>query len=267
MKTLEFFATHPVFTHEDFVRNHQESGDRSPRTSDSLLRRHVAQGRIVRVRRGLYATVLPGANPDSVQVDPYLLATKAADDATVSHHAALQFHGRAYSVWSQVTFFTRRNPRPFHFGETEFVPVKPASSVAALPDMGGGVEFVAHAGGRVRVTTLERTMVDVLDTPALVGGWEEIWRSLEMVEFFDLDAVISYTLSLGTALTTARVGFFLEEHRDALFVEDRHLEVLEAHSPRQARYLDHSRESGRLVKRWQLIVPERVLRRAWGEVA
>lgn len=158
----------------------------------------------------------------------------------------MQFHGRAYSVWRQVTFFTRRNVRPFHFSETEFVPVKPARSVAELPDMGGGVEFVAHAGGRVRVSTLERTMVDVLDTPALGGGWEEIWRSLEMVEFFDLDAVISYTLSLRTALTAARVGFFLEEHRDALFVEDRHLEVLESHSPRQARYLDQSRESGRL---------------------
>lgn len=100
----------------------------------------------MRVRRGLYATVLLGVSPDSVQVDPYLLATKVADDATVSHHAALQFHGRAYSVWSQVTFFTRRNSRPFHFGETGFVPVKPASSVAEFPDMGGGVEFVAAHG-------------------------------------------------------------------------------------------------------------------------
>src|SRR3970040_2338540 len=47
-----------------------------------------------------------------------------------------------------------------------------------------------------------------------------------MVEFFDLDAVASYAVKLGSALTAARVGFFLEQHREALMVEDKHLEPL-----------------------------------------
>ena len=267
VKSLKFFATHPVFTREEFAASRQRSCVGSARTTDSLLRKHTESDRIVRVRRGLYASVPPWATPDSVEVDPYLLATKVADDATVSHHAALQFHGRAYSVWSRVTFFTRRHTRAFSFGPTEFVPVKPPRSVAGLPDMGGGVELVAHAGGMVRVATCERAMVDVLDTPDLSGGWEEIWRSLEMVEFFDLDAVISYTLALGTALTTGRVGFFLEQHRDALFVENRHLEALKSQRPRQVRYFDPARRAGQLVKRWRLIVPDDVLRRSWEEVA
>ncbi len=37
-----------------------------------------------------------------------------------------------------------------------------------------------------------------------------------MVEFFDLDAVISYTVAQNSAVTAARVGLFLEQHRDAL---------------------------------------------------
>ncbi len=264
MESLEFFATHPVFTHEGFARSRAGG---SPRTVDSLLRKHLERGRIVRVRRGLYVAVPPGAEVETLETDPYLLATHVAEDATVSHHAALQFHGRTYSLWSQVTFFTRRAVRPFRFGATEFVPVKPPSSVALLPDLGGGVELVAVGGGKVRVTTCERALVDVLHTPALGGGWEEIWRSLEMVEFFDLDAVVAYTSAHQTALTAARVGFFLEQHREDLFVEERHLVALEALRPRQARYLDASRGPGRLVNRWQLIVPERVLRRSWEEVA
>lgn len=263
MAARDFFAAHPVFTHEEFARSR---GAGSPRTVDSLLGQHAAQGRIVRVRRGLYVSAPLGAKADAVEADPYLVATKATDDATVSHHAALQFHGRTYSIWSQVTFFTRRHARPFRFGATEFVPVRPPGAVAGLPDMGGGVELVMSGGGRVRVTTCERALVDVLHTPALGGGWEEIWRSLEMVEFFDLDAVISYTLAMGSALTVARVGFFLEQHREVFFVEDRHLVKLEARRPRQARYIDPSREPGRLVPRWRLIVPERVLHRTWNEV-
>jgi predicted transcriptional regulator of viral defense system len=110
-------------------------------------------------------------------------------------------------------------------------------------------------------------LVDVLDVPANAGGWEEIWRSLEMVEFFDLDAVVAYALKLGSALTVARVGFFLEQHRDALMVDDAHLDKLRKHRPRQPRYLDARRESGKLVSAWNLVVPERVISREWGEVA
>lgn len=70
-----------------------------------------------------------------------------------------------------------------------------------------------RAGLSVRVTSLERTLVDVLVRPDLGGGWEEIWRSLEMVEFFDLDVVIDYTLLFENATTAAKVGFFLELRR------------------------------------------------------
>ena len=80
---------------------------------------------------------------------------------------------------------------------------------------------------RLRVTNLERTLVDVLDRPGLSGSWEEIWRSLESVEFFDLDKVVEYALLLGNATTAAKVGFFLEQHRETLMVEDRHLKELQ----------------------------------------
>ena len=124
-----------------------------------------------------------------------------------------------------------------------------------------------HAGGTVRVTTLERTLVDVLDVPGKAGGWEEVWRSLEMVEFFDLDAVTSYAAKLGSALTAARVGFFLEQRRDALMVEDKHLDRLRRLRPRQPRYLDVRRTPGKLVTSWNLIVPDDVLGRTWADVA
>lgn len=135
-----------------------------------------------------------------------------------------------------------------------------------LPDLGGGVAELRHAGAVVRVTTLERTLADVLDAPHRCGGWEEVWRSLEMVEFFDLDAVIDYTSKLGSRLTAARVGFFLEQHREALMVEDAHLEALRKLAPKAPRYLDSKRKSGRLVSAWNLIVPERVLTREWVEI-
>ncbi len=195
------------------------------------------------------------------------MATKVAPDAVVAYHAALQFRGKAYSVWHRYPVHTNARLRPLTFQGSEYVGVRPAPPFRRRQDLRGGVVEEAHGGGSVRVATLERTLVDVLDAPALGGGWEEIWRSLEMVEYFDLDAVVAHAVLLGSALTAVRVGFFLEQHREALFVEEQHLRPLRDHAPRQARYFDRTRESGRLVKGWNLLVPERVLNRTWAEVA
>ena len=194
------------------------------------------------------------------------MATQLADDAVVAYHAALQFHGKAYSVWNRFHYLTRARQRRFAFRGLEFVPVRAAAALRDRPDLGGAVAEHRHAGGVARVATLERTLVDVLDAPERSGGWEETWRSLEMVEYFDLDAVLAYTQVLGSALTAARVGLFLEQHRDPLMVEARHLDALRELVPAQPRHLDARREPGKLVKGWNLVVPERALSRSWAEV-
>lgn len=263
----EFFDGTPVFTRAEFEAARTETARRSPRTTDSLLRRYVADGRLLRVRAGLYAVVLRGADAAAAPVDPYLVATKLAPDATLAYHAALQFWGKAYSVWQRFHFVTETSTRALRFRGLEFVPVKVPLPLRQLPTSERYVTEQRHAGGTVRVATLERTLVDVLDVPSNAGGWEEVWRSLEMVEFFDLDAVASYAVKLGSALTAARVGFFLEQHRETLMVEDKHLEPLRRLRPRQPRYLDVRRKPGKLVAPWNLIVPDDVLGRTWAEVA
>lgn len=266
VKPTDFFALHPVFRYDEFVAAHAERGGRSRQTSASVLKQHVAAGRLLHLRRGLYASVPRGADSASHWVDPYLVATKLADDSVLAYHAALQFHGRAYSVWRRFHYLTRASQKRFAFGGLEFVPVQVPAALRDRADLGGGVVEHRHAGGIARVATLERTLVDVLDAPHLSGGWEEVWRSLEMVEYFDLDAVLAYTRLRGSALTAARVGFFLEQHSEPLMVEAGHLDALRALAPAQPRYLDSRREPGRLVKGWNLIVSERVLTRSWGEV-
>ena len=266
MRPLAFLGQHPVFSRDEFAVTHSGNGRRSVLTTNNVLAQHVRRGRLLRVHRGLYATVPPGVDPKLFEPDPYLVVTKAADDAAVAYHAALQFHGNAYSVSTRFTYVTRHRLRPFEFRGAEFVPVLLPATLRALRRPVGGVLEQRHAGGFVRVTTLERTLVDLLDAPEQGGGWEEIWRSLESIEFFDLDAVLEYALQLGSALTIARVGFYLEQHREQLMVEDRHLKALRARAPAQPRYFDRERGRGKFVRPWNLIVPDQVITRSWAEV-
>lgn len=246
-----FTATHPVFRVEDFVAAHAGAGDRSPATSLTLLKRGVATGRYLHLRRGLYAVVPPGVDPERAEVDPFLLAGVHTSDAVLAFHAALELHGRAYSTWSRLHVWTHHRSKPWTWRGVEIVPVIAVGQGPTLP----GTLIRPHAGGTVRVTTVERTLVDVLDQPDKGGGWEEILRSVAMIEFVDVDAVVNDVLIRGRALTAARVGWVLGLRRDAWHVEEGHLAALQARRPATPTYLDSSRTPGRLDRTWNLIVP------------
>jgi len=267
MKHEAFFRRHPVFTGEELARYLSSCGELNSRTQESLLAYHRKAGHVLLVRRGLYAVVPLGADPASYPVDPFLVAAKLTKDAVLSYHTALELHGRAYSIGERFTYSASRPLNPVIFRTHVFRGAKFPRALRQAGKEHFAVGTVDRAGLDVRVTSLERTLVDVLDRPNLSGSWEEIWRSLESVEFFDIDKLVEYALLLRNATTAAKVGFFLEQHREPLMVEEVHLRPLHDLQPRRPHYLDRSkRKSGRLVSGWNLIVPTGVLERSWGEV-
>lgn len=259
-----FLAGHPVFTHEEFVVAHTSAG-RSRLTSSRLLAARVSSGRLIRVRRGLYATVPPGLEHTAFLPDPFLVAARAQDDGVLAYHTALAFHGAAHSAWWRYQAITASRTRRFTFGDMEIVAIMAPRQVRALPEFGGGLLRRPHAGGEVRVTTIERTLVDLMHAPQHGGGWEEIWRSLESIEFVDPRAVAEYALRLGSALTAARVGFFLEQQREHWMIGEVHLEPLLRARPKHPLHWDRRRESGTWVPRWGLVIPPSILERRWEE--
>ncbi|MCJ7745599.1 MAG: transcriptional regulator [Actinobacteria bacterium] len=264
MKLHRFFAKHPVFTVaelDDYL------GGNNKNTRNSLLTYHRRSENILPVRRGLYAVVTPGASAETASLDPYLLASKMTVDATLAYHTALVIHGKAYSVYHRFTYLSERPSQPVHFRGYDFRCVVVSKALRKKGKESFGVEQVERVGIPVRVTDLERTLVDALDRPDLCGGWEEVWRSLESIEYVKLDEVAEYVRLLGKSTTAAKVGFFLQQHADALMVDDKQLGKLRKLAPRQPHYLDRSRRGGgTFLSEWNLIVPEAVIKRSWAEV-
>lgn len=269
MELTDFFYRHPVFTYDEFGAFADRQKRRSVRARQKLLSWYTKKGRILRVRRGLYCTVPPGVDPAKCPVDPLLVAAKLSKDAVLGYHTALEFKGKAHSVRQQFTYLTAsKSSRPFSFRFFSFRAVLHPKRLRDSHSEGVGVERADRSGVRLRVTSLERTLVDMLDRPELSGGWEEIWRSLGTVEYFDLDQVVEYALLLGNSTTMAKVGFFLERHREALMVEESHLQPLRERQPRQPHYMGRSvGKKGRLVREWNLVVPNEILEQSWEETA
>ncbi len=247
MKPSDFLTRHPVFTRDEFGRALIERGPRSPLTVSSHLVRWQREGRVVRVKPGLFV------RSASAEFDAYALAARMAPDAELAYHTALELHGHAQSVFSTLTFTTWSKVKPLTFAEHRFRPVRPRAALGRVDRPGRWTVRMERLGGPVRVTSLERTVVDCFDRPDLAGGMDEVWRSMAGVRALDLPALLAYFECLARPLLAARLGYFLEHRADDLLVSRRHLESLRARRPRSPVSFDR-RRPGRFVAAWNLVV-------------
>jgi predicted transcriptional regulator of viral defense system len=267
MRSLEtFFALNPVFTFDeakDYLSAHAKMRSSVPK----LLHYHHKMGRILLIRRGLYYVVPAGTLAATCPVDGQLVASKMVADAVLGYHTALDVHGVSHTVWSSFYFPTKTRAKgPFTFRGCTYQAVSIPTALVKTVQADFGVMTIERMGVKMKVTTLERTLVDVLDRPQLGGGWEEIWKSFEGVEYLDLEQIIEYALLLSNRLVIAKVGYFLDTHREQFRVTEKHLEKLHRFPMSQARYVERvSKGPQKLIPSWNLIIPQALHERSWEE--
>lgn len=266
MKVRQFFETHPVFRYEEFEAFMANQGNSRPKNCGPLLNYHQKVGNVVNIRKYLYAVKSIFSN--DLWIDPFLIASKLADTSIIAYHAALELHGIAYSTFNEITYLTNRQKAAFEYEGQLFRPITQPKALIESGMTEFDVDKIKRGGMEINVTSLERTIVDVLDRPDLGGGWEEIWRSFEHVTQLDINKMIFYTLFLKNSTTLAKVGYFLESRPSHLAVNQKYIEKLLPHIPKQPHYMNRNRqpgEEGKYIEKWQLIVPLEIINRTWEE--
>ena len=252
MTPAEFLHTHALFSRNEFVAAMRLRGPNAPATLTKHLQKWRREGRLLVVRRGVYLRLAEGQAAANLSVDPLALASRLAPDATLAYHSALEALGHAHSVFERVYFVTWTKAKSIRFQDRAYVPVQPRARLRRAKDL--CVVRLERAGLELRATSLERTLVDVLDRPDLAGGIEEVWRSLASIEALDFAVLARYAELIARPLLTARLGYVLDSHAHRWLTPPRLLATLEARRPAGPVYLDR-RQPGRLVKRWNLMVP------------
>lgn len=251
----QFIATHPVFTWDEFKDALGES--RTEHTLHTQIKYYMGTGRIVQVRRGLYYR----ASPDSGQTQPdkYLIGSRIAPDAVLGYHTAFEALGYAHSVSSRVYVMTTYRRRPFSFRRVTYRPVSAPTLTNGETHRRLGVERVDRSGESVAVTGKARSLVDAVDRPEYMGGYEEMRRCIEKLPYLDFDTLTEYLHRRDKKILFAKVGLMLEQFRDEWMVPDEVLAKLESHIPQSPAYFG-STQTGTMVRRWNLIVPEILLK-------
>ena len=188
------------------------------------------------------------------------MAGALREDAVLAYHSALELLGFAHSVYRDVYYLSARRRKDLRLPDGRVRALLPPKALRDRHSAHFGVETRERLGVKIKVTGPERTLVDCFAAPRYAGGLEEVMESGRAMAVLDLEVLGAYLDLLGERRLFAILGFFLGQQAERLFVPATFLERLERKRPASNVYLDQHQRGGRLVRRWNLVVPERWVR-------
>jgi predicted transcriptional regulator of viral defense system len=214
-------------------------------TAHSIIGAYKKKGLVACVRRDLFVAMsLETKQPVPTR---YAIASHAAPGAYVSHHSAFEYHGLANQVYFEVFAASRTRFRSFEHDGLTYTCV-PSAFDAGVEEKNDGV----------RVTDLERTVIDGIDDFEKSGGLEELLRCIELAPFLDPKKLLNYLSLYEKGVLYQKTGYILEHFKKPLKLPDDFFADCERGISGARRYLYSGlrREPHPLNKDWALYVPE-----------
>lgn len=241
MKLLSYLHNKLLFTLQDVAI---EMGN--TRSAQALLMRYQRQGYISKVRRGLYcvnniASLLP-------EVNKFQVASAVTSTSYVAYHAAMEYHGLAHQVYYDVAVGGEQTFNSFEFDGNNYSFRHIATHV--------GVD-TPIADSHVRVTNVERTVIDCIDRIDLCGGWEELINCLRSVHYLREEVLLTILKAYSRIALYKKVGFLFEQLD--MPVSSNLIDMCRQYAKESVTYLTSDGDSDTFNATWRLYVPKNLL--------
>ena len=160
------------------------------------------RGEIRQIKRGLYALVNPSTG--NIFATKFQIASHLFDDAYFSYHEALEYYGLAnQSFVSYFTYLTH-----VYVNDVDFEDV-----IYHSKKSGYDLEILNRIKEEdIRVVSLERAIVDSIDSPSLSGGLEEIEYALSNCHRLNLDKIEMLLKHYDKSFLYQKVGYLFDKH-------------------------------------------------------
>lgn len=216
-------------------------------TADTVIQAYKKRGLIVSVRRNLYAAISLETNMPVCNV--YEIASSVSDDSYVSHHSAFEYYGMANQVFVELYVSSKARFTDFEFDGRHYVRVE------SKTDKGIDVH------GKVRVTDLERTIIDNIKDFSKIGGLEELLHCLSMVTYVDENKLMTYLEIYENQFLWQKTGYILSLF-PGMKLSQHFFEVCKSHCKKSIRYLyeEVKYENPVFAKDWGLYVPKDMMK-------
>ncbi|MDD4694287.1 MAG: type IV toxin-antitoxin system AbiEi family antitoxin [Firmicutes bacterium] len=216
------------------------------KTANSMLARLRAKDLVRKIKRSMYSCVNP-ATGETV-ASRYQIACATSSGAYLSHYTAFEFHGVANQVYYEMYVGSKSRFKDFQFEGITYKRIAPKIDI--------GVSVPRNSAG-IRVTDLERTVVDSINDFEKIGGFGELITCLSAIHYLDEEKLKVYLDAYGTQVLYQKTGFLLEHFMQELQLSQAFIEYCRKQTGRSTRYLSRdSMNDGVYNNEWRLVVPQ-----------
>lgn len=233
-----------IFTLRELACAIKES---NPLLVSKQLQRWTQQGWVMQVRRNLYCMVdLATRKP---VCNKYEIGSHLSESSYISYHTALEFHGLAHQPFNVVFVSSLSRFNPFDFDDADYIYCRQIAN-----DIGG--IMTPKGNSFVRVTDMERTLLDCFDRIDRAGGIEELLHCMESIVMLNEEKLASYLEGFDKAFLYQKTGYLLERIKEQTHISDSFLELCREKGTKSVKWLTNNDESDTFVNRWRLYVPK-----------
>lgn len=212
------------------------------------LKRLTDSGKIVKLKGGLYATVNPITK--DIYVNRFELATALHEGAYCAYHTALEYYGLATQVYSDVHVITEKRYSPMIIDDLEFQFFQ--------CEYGGGITETKR-NAKIRVTELERTVIDCLDKILVSGGLEEVFMALTMINYCDEEKLLKHLAGYGKKIIYKKAGYLFSVLKPT-YLTERFYEICKQNmSDRDDDLRENKKNAYIYNNEWKLYVPKKLI--------
>lgn len=236
MKHLARLLQHKTLNHNDIVKIVGNENLASKTASN-----YLKKGYLAKIRYDLYTPVdLESGEPIA---DKFSVGSSITDTSFISHHSAFEFYGYYNQVYNEVNVSSISKFNSFSFNGDKYSLIKTNST--------SFVETIRN----VRVSTLERTIVDCIKDSGKYIELEETLSCINMIPYVEIDQILSYLKELNSKTVYKKVGAILSLFSEQLNIPEYFFNICHKESDDTVASFDNKIKSLTYDKNWRMYVP------------
>ena len=245
MKYYEELIDKKVFDYNDIVGITGNKG-----TANNLIYRYKEKGYIKSIKRNLY-TVISLETKQSV-ANKFEIGSNITDSSYISHHSAFSYYGITNQVFYEIYVSSNTRFNDFVYDAITYKFIQSKCEKGIIKPVENPL---------IRITDIERTVVDSIKDFEKIGGLEELLQCIDLITYLDYEKLYKYLQLYNSQIVYQKTGYILEHFKDELKIPGKFFDMCESKIGKSRRYLykNLKNEKGIYNGKWQLIVPKNLL--------
>lgn len=214
-------------------------------TAKFTLRQYKNKGYIASVKRNLY--VVLDLETHQPIANKFEIASHITKNSYITHHSAFEYYGYSNQVYYEVYVGgTRFNT--FEFEDITYRHIN-------VPNTFG----ISSPTKFLRVTDLERTLLDSIKDFEKIGGLEELLKCIDSIPYLDQQKMVAYLKNYNNRFLFQKAGYILYHFKDSLSLNKDFFDFCKIYVSKKRHYLSKelisNPQKSCANREWNLIVP------------